>query len=494
MSLDEVQDIELLRKAAKLLEAENLKMARAIAQLKKQIAQLSGKVPVQLELQLQSLEAQLAQRNKALFGDRSEKRPASKESEPAEPAKQTGHGRREQLGLAVEEEVHTAPMSDTHCKLCGGELSAWDGQFEESEEIDVIERRFVLKKHRRQKYKCGCGSCIQAAPGPVKLFDGARYSPAFAAHVAVSKYADHLPLERQVRTMARDGLTVDSQTLWDQLSALGRVLQPAYDRLGAEVLSAPVIGVDETHWRLMGEKGKKQGGAGKRWQVWAAVSDHGVHYRIEDSRSAEAAARVLGDYAGTILCDDYAAYRALEKRGGRFTIANCWAHVRRKYVEVEDIEPGRCTEVLDLIGKLYDVERAIKDRPPDERLHVRRERSKPILLQIQRWALEQETLPGSPLRRAIEYMGGIWKGLGVFLDDSAVDLDNNRTERALRGVVLGRKNHYGSRSVRGTEVAALFYSLIESAKLVGIDPSDYLLQATRAALSGTEIPLPHELG
>lgn len=102
--------------------------------------------------------------------------------------------------------------------------------------------------------------------------------------------------------------------------------------------------------------------------------------------------------------------------------------------------------------------------------------------------------PGSPLRQAIEYMGGIWKGLGVFLENPAVDLDNNRTDRALRGVVLGRKNHYGSRSVRGTEVAALFYDLIESAKLVGVDPSDYLLRATRAALSGAEIPLPHELG
>ncbi len=203
---------------------------------------------------------------------------------------------------------------------------------------------------------------------------------------------------------------------------------------------------------------------------------------------------VLGDYAGTVLCDDYAAYRALEKRGGLFTIANCWAHVRRKFVEVEDIEPGRCTEVLDLIGKLYEVERAIKDELPNERLRVRGDRSKPILLQIQKWALEQEALPGSPLRRAIEYMGGIWKGLGVFLDNPAVDLDNNRTERALRGVVLGRKNHYGSRSVRGAEVAALIYSLIESAKLARVDPSDYLQKATSAALSGAEIQLPHELG
>jgi len=111
--------------------------------------------------------------------------------------------------------------------LCGGHLQASEGFFEDSEEVDVIERRFVIKKHRRQKYKCSCGSCIKTAPAPLKLFAGARYSAAFAAHVAVAKYADHLPLERQVRAMLRDGLVIDSQTLWDQLSTIGRLLTPA---------------------------------------------------------------------------------------------------------------------------------------------------------------------------------------------------------------------------------------------------------------------------
>src|SRR5690606_10599298 len=204
------------------------------------------------------------------------------------------------------------------CKACGGRLTEWSGQYEESEEIDVLERRFVLKKHKRQKYRCGCGQCIETAPGPVKLFDGARYSVNFAVHVAMGKYADHLPLERQVRMMQRDGLEIDSQTLWDQLNALGQLLKPAHERLHGYVLSQPVIGVDETHWRLMGEKGKKQGGAGKRWQAWAVVAPEAVCYRLLDSRSAEAAGEVLRDYSGTILCDGYGAYASLKKKGGRF--------------------------------------------------------------------------------------------------------------------------------------------------------------------------------
>jgi transposase len=148
--------------------------------------------------------------------------------------------------------------------------------------------------------------------------------------------------------------------------------------------------------------------------------------------------------------------------------------------------------VLDLIGSLYGVERELQDVAPDARLALRRERANPIIDAIQRWAHETKSLPQSPLGKAIGYMTSLWRGLQVFLDDPNVTLDNNAVERALRGVVIGRKNHYGSKSKRGTEVAALFYSLIESAKLASVNPDAYLTEATYAALDGKEIPLPHE--
>ena len=494
MTIDEVDDIEVLRKAAKLLEAENLAMAKMIVKLKRELHELKRGRPEQLKLELQiaELEEQLARRNKLLFGEKSEKTKRDKETSKEKP-KQTGHGRREQPDLEVIEVDHIVKVEHESCEMCGGSLSASEGFFEESEEVDIIERKFVIKKHRRQKYKCGCGSCIKTAPGPLKLFDGARYSINFALHVAINKYADHLPLERQVRGMKRDGLTCDSQTLWDQLERLAALLAPAYDRQKTYVLTQSVIGADETHWKLMAEKGKKQGGAGKNWQAWAICCPNAVHYSFEGSRSAETAEQVLGDYAGIVLTDGYAAYDSLKKRGGKFTQANCWAHVRRKFVEVEEQHPGRCQEVLDLIGQLYDVERQARGKPPDEVLALRREKSKPVLLALQDWALKVEALPESALSKAIKYMGKLWDGLRVFLQHPDVDIDNNATERALRGIVVGRKNHYGSRSVRGTEVAALFYTLIESAKLAGVGPHTYLQAAVSAALRGAQIPLPHEM-
>ncbi len=493
MTLDDVEDIETLRKAAKMLESENLQMAKMISRLKRELFELKHGKPEQLKLELQiaELEEQLARRNKMLFGDKSEKTKRDKKT-PKDKPKQTGHGRREQPELEVVEEVHLANVEEETCELCGGHLEASEGFFEESEEVDIIERRFVVKKHRRQKYKCGCGSCIKTAPGPLKLINGARYSVGFAAHVAIGKYADHLPLERQVRGMLRDGLSIDSQTLWDQINILARHLEPAYQRLKAYVLNQPVIGVDETHWKLMAEKSKKKGGKGKRWQAWAICCPDAVHYSIEDSRSAETAKRIFEDFNGVALTDGYAAYESVKKQGADFTLANCWAHVRRKFIEVEEQNPGRCTEVLDLIGQLYEVEKEAKGRPPDEVLALRQERSKKTILAIQKWALEVEALPESNLGRAIAYMGSLWDGLRVFLDNPSVGLDNNGTERALRGIVLGRKNHYGSRSVRGTEVAAIFYTLIESAKLAGVGPHTYLKTAINAALRGAEVPLPHE--
>jgi transposase len=492
VTLDQIEDIELLRKAALLLQEDNKKLVRLIAKLKKELHALRGGDPEQLKLQIADLEQQLAKRNQLLFGDKSEKR--SQEKPKAEKTPQTGHGPRPQPMLPEIEQVHLLDHADRVCSSCGGELEAWDGQHEASEEIDVVELKYVLKKHLRQKYRCRCGACIETAPGPVKLFAGARYSIDLALSVAIAKYADHLPLERQVKMMDRHGLITDSQTLWDQLNALAAVLEPTYAALSTHVLNQPVIGADETTWRLMGAVGKKNGGDAKKWQVWTAAAPDAVFYQIQDSRSTEAARNLLGDYAGTVVCDDYSAYKSLRKRGGRFQLAHCWAHVRRKFIEAEGEAPKECAEAIALIAELYAVEKRANAGHPEERARLRREESRAIVKRIEQWALGVRALPGSGLRGGIEYMGGMWEnGLLRFLDDPNIPIDNNGTERCLRGVVIGRKNHYGSRSQRGTEVAALFYSLIESAKLAGVGPHTYLRVATLSALRGADVVLPHQL-
>ncbi|MBE4753779.1 IS66 family transposase, partial [Corallococcus sp. ZKHCc1 1396] len=192
-----------------------------------------------------------------------------------------------------------------------------------------------------------------------------------------------------------------------------------------------------------------------------------------------------------LVTDGYAVYAAVAKqRAGGFRVAHCWAHVRRKFLECGGPE---AEVAVRLIGELYQVEREYQTSPPDVgRLHaLRQERSRPVVSRLHAWALQVRALPESALGKALGYLGNLWPGLTRFLDDALIPLDNNATERALRGPVVGRKNHYGSRSRRGTEVAAILYSLLESAKRCGVEPKAYLRAAVLAALNGEPPLLPH---
>ena len=495
MQIERIQDVDTLRKVALLLDRHVRTLNAYVQELREENARLKGQDATAVQREMEALKELLAQRERAIFAEKSEQRPRTgSENLLSEPAPRRGHGPRVQPSLPILDIVHELDEADLVCPQCGGPLVEMAGQTEDSEEITVIERRFAILKHQRKKYRCACNGCVDTAPGPLKLQPGSRYSTAFAVEVAVNKYLDHLPLERQARIMRREGLTIDSQTLWDQLDVLAAVLQPTYEALSRHVLEAEVVGADETWWRLMDTKGSK------RWWVWSVTRDDAVIYKTLPSRSQEAARQVLDGYRGIVLADGYGAYEALSRAGPSFTLAHCWAHVRRKFIEAEPHFPDACRQVLDLIGQLYAVEGEIPSDPADHvaalalRHTLRQERSRPLVRAIRDWALAQRPLPESGLGKAVAYMLGLWKGLTLFLDDPRIPLDNNATERGLRGVVLGRKNHYGSRSERGTEVAALFYSLLESAKLAGVEPKLYLLTATRAALAnhGT-VTLPHEL-
>jgi transposase len=205
LDLDSEKDPQILRQAAKLLVRENERLTDKVVALTSENLALKSATPADLQLRLAQLEAQLAVKNKLLFGKSSEKRPVERAEAAPEKRPQVGHGPREQLALPVVEKLFALDEADLGCPKCGKTLAAFAGQFEESEEITVVERRFVVVKQKRQKYRCECNSCIETAPSPVKLFPGARYSVDFAVEVATSKYVDHQPLERQVRTMAREG-------------------------------------------------------------------------------------------------------------------------------------------------------------------------------------------------------------------------------------------------------------------------------------------------
>jgi transposase len=357
------------------------------------------------------------------------------------------------------------------------------GQTEETDRITAVKLTYRVEHHVRQKYRCAWNGAVVTAPGPAQVIAGGRYAPAFGVGVAVAKYTDHLPLERQVRMMAREGLIVDSQTLWDQLHAIARHLAPTYEALGRRALQAPVINVDETRWAIMGASKPAAG------TVWGVHAPSVSFYRILPGKSADEGREVLAGYRGIVVADGFAVYEVLARDGPGFTLAHCWAHTKRKYDEIATTWPTACATIGALIGELYAIERLVPGPFPGDaaaqalRQQLLVERSRAVLDQIWTWATAQAGLPRSDFGKAVRYMLERWTGLTRFVENPRIPLDNNAAERALRGPVVGRKNHYGSRSQRGTQVAALFYTLCETAKLVGVDPHAYLLRALHAAIA-----------
>jgi len=479
--------VALLEEVALLLERENDRLVERVETLTEELVRLKGGSAEAVQMELENLRQLLELGNQALFGHSCEKAPKRSDgvSRAKEPHK--GHGPTEQLSLPVKDVVLSLEEPDMSCPKCGLCLCEIAGQFETSEEVTVVERRFVIHRILRKKYRCRCNGHIETAPAPLKLKPGARYSVDFALAVAIDKFVGHIPLERQVRIMLRQGLKVTSQTLWDQIEQLARLARPTYEVIHRQILRAEVIGADETRWPVMGKGNEGRDG----WYAWCIRGPAGVAFRILDSRSKQAGRTVLQGYRGVVVADGYGAYSALaEDRAAPFTLANCWAHVRRKFWEIRENYPASCQEILDLIAERYTVERLIpKELSEQEQLALRAELrqrlSRPLVARIEQWGkdLALKTLGQSGLGRAIAYMQGLWAGLVRFLENPRIPLENNGTERAIRGPVVGRKNFYGSRSRRGTEVAATFYTIFETAKALNLDPAEYLRAVVLKALT-----------
>jgi transposase len=497
LRIENITDLDTAKRVAQLLEKENKQLHDRLHALTLELASARGQAgSEQYEIEIIRLQEQLAALNRRLFAASSEKQSKPNDASAMPREKTTPPAAaREQKALPFKVVEHTLDAADRACTLCGKELCEWTGQDEECPEIDVVQRSFVLKKHMRKKYRCECGSAPVTAEGPLRMPGGGLYSLDFAIEVAFSKYGLHLPLERQARWMMQQGLDMSSSTLWDQLEKLARILSVAYDVLRPHVLSSDVIHGDETRWRMLNK-------GGKTWWVWCIGRHDAVYYRIEPSRGHEVVVDMLNGFRGVLMVDDYVAYKTAKKLLPGMVIVLCWAHVRRGFVEALDAYP-ECQHALDLIGELFAIERELPDWQviKDPRLReaalakiteVRGEQSTAMTDALLTWASAQRGLPGSKLREAIAYMTSNWAGLTHFLTEPRAPLSNNFAERAMRGPVVGRKNHYGSKSQRGTEVAALFYSLIETAKLVGVDPVKYLRAAAEAAIRDGRALLPHQ--
>ncbi|EKD50592.1 MAG: transposase IS66 [uncultured bacterium] len=349
------------------------------------------------------------------------------------------------------------------------------GLTDDAVEITVIERRYISELHKLKKYRYHPApdenlekEVIVTAERTDKLFSGAGYSIDFALSVVRDKYEYHKPLERQTREMQRLGLNVGTKTLYNMAEAVSVHMEPTVSLVLQDIFKAGLaVECDETPWFI-------QSNHDDDGQMWTASNQAGTYYRFEPTRSGKVIAEILKDYAGPVMADGYGGYNRLTK-DKKIDLAGCWAHARRKFIELEDVYPEDVGWVLDRIGELSSIEYEAKNY--EELQKLRHEKSRPLAEKIRGYLVEMKTrhLPESALiKKAVNYTLKRWDCLTKFLDDARIPLTNNGAERAMRHAVMGRKNFNGSQTINGADTASVLYTIIESCKKVEVDPTTFM--------------------
>lgn len=390
------------------------------------------------------------------------------------------------LGEYISEQEKTEIIHEAcSCPKCGDQkITKIKGQFEESSEIDVIERTIVEKLHKRQKYRCkGCESIVSAV-GQEKLRAGAKYSIDFAVNVAVDKFSYHLPLERIERQLNEIGVKVDSKQLYSLTEMLYLNLEPVAEKIRNELLGYGYINIDETGGKIL--KTNTNG------FIWSLTNKYGAYFQFETTRSGKVAEEMLKGFSGTIINDGFSGYNRFSKDyESKIRVANCWAHVRRKFFDCMEDSPI-AEEFLVLVSRLYKIEHGAKDF--DDLKILREDKSYQIINEIRQWLEfhDGRYLRGQALGKAIKYTLTLWDGLIRFLSDPKIPLDNNAAERSLRNPVKGRDNYNGFMSINGADTAMFFYTIVETCKILKINPRVYLSEMARSQWRKEELLTPYE--
>jgi transposase len=390
-------------------------------------------------------------------------------------------------------------IEDKTCPHCSGGLHLI-GE-DRADQLDIVPAQLRVLVIRRPKYACrACEDVVVQAPAPARLIEGGMPTEATVAHVVVAKYADHLPLYRQARIWARQGINLDRSTLADWTGRAAFLLRPVHERLLETLKRSSKLFADETTAPVL-DPGRGRTKTGQLWayarddRPWGGTDLPGVVYVYAPDRKAERAAAHLVGFKGVLQVDGYAGYRPLAEKGD-IRLAFCWAHVRRRFYEIATagLTPI-ASEALERIARLYAVENDIRGRSAHERRRVRQELSQPLIDALTPW-LKSQLEPVSQkgkLAEAIRYALARWEGLSLFLGDGRVEMDSNIVERAIRPIALNRKNALFAGSDGGGEHWAILASLIETCKLNGIDPQGYLTDVITRIVQGHPNSRLHEL-
>jgi transposase len=381
-------------------------------------------------------------------------------------------------------------VTSTICPGCSGTLHRIGEDV--SERLDIVPAQFRVLVVRRPKYACRtCEDVVVQAPAPARLIEGGLPTEATVAQVLVSKYADHLPLYRQAQIYARQGVNLDRSTLADWVGRAAFLLRPVYERLLERLKGSSKLFADETTAPVL-DPGRGRTKTGQLWayarddRPWGGTDPPGVAYVYAPDRKAERLIAHLAGFRGVLQVDGYAGYKVLAERS-EVRLAFCWSHVRRPFYELAQSGPAPiASEALARISALYRIEGDIRGRSAVERHAIRQERTRPLVEALQPWLREKLSLISqkTKLAEAIRYALSRWAGLCLFLEDGRVEIDNNAVERAIRPIALNRKNALFAGSDGGAQHWAVIASLIETCKLLDVEPHGYLADVITRIVNG----------
>lgn len=340
--------------------------------------------------------------------------------------------------------------------------------------VEVIERPILrLKADKQEPWPV-----IKQAPAPEAVIGGNHVGADLLAQLVIDKYVYHLPEYRQVKQYADMGVTLPTSTVNNWVHAVANKLYPLYEALGEDIRTRGYLQIDEVPWRIADSPGKCR--KGYAWQFFDATPDsHGLYfYYHKGSRSGAIPRAQLKKFKGTIQTDGYGVYDYFEQQSD-VTLLGCMAHVRRKFIEAQNSHHQLASKAVGYISLLYELEANLRDRhaTPEQIAYERQQKALPIMDAMEEWmkAAASHCTPSDLLGKALDYAYKLWPRLRRYTGNGIYQIDNNSVERCQRPSVIGRKNYLFSKNDRGAEDNAVFYSLLESCQVTGVNPRQWLI-------------------
>lgn len=462
--IDLTSECQLLKSELKSRDILIEKLQHQLSGLKRNRFGTSSETLDQLTLQLENEEIAEA--------SSSSEDPASKTDKPKRRPK------RKPLPDHLERIDQTLLPAES-CDTCGGKLKHLSEDI--TEELEYVPGHFRVNRIIRPKLSCKCCETIHQAPMPSRPIERGRPGPGLLAHVIVSKYADHLPLYRQSQIYEREKINLPRSTLTDWVGQSMSLLEPLADAIAKHVCQGQAIFADDTPVGVL-SPGRGKTKTGRIWtyvrdeRPWAGDAPPATFYKYSPDRKGRWPAQHLSDYKGWMHADGYAGFNELYRNNQVQEVA-CMAHIRRKFFDIHKADASPiAAEAIERIAKLYKIESDARGQPPDQRRILRQTQALPIFNDLEAWLKTQlsRISAKSPLAGAIRYGMNRMKRLRPYLDHGFLELDNNSAERSIRPTALGRKNYLFMGSDRGGKTAAIAYTLIETAKLNGVNPEAWL--------------------